>query len=208
MEKNNNTVEEESRDYPAAALFLAKSYENMLKEKEYNDKVLSGELVYTTEMAIADLTKVTATMGSETGVRVQTSNTSKQPERIAILLDEGYVEKRNRELYGSVINDVEGREYLAWKLSVIETAMQERMDAMERAVFKRLFLKHMTYQQIRDAYHKKTLHNFMISASRGSALEMIAKELALRDGAFEDGRIYTDKLMQEIKEDEAYGDGG
>ena len=208
MEKNNNSVVEQSRDYPAAALFLAKSYGNMLKEKEFNDKVLSGELVYTVEMAIADLTKVTATMGSETGVRVQTNSISNQPERIAILLDEGYVEKRNRELYGSIINDVEGREYLAWKLSVIETAMQERMDSMERAVFKRLFLKHMTYQQIREAYHKRTLHNRDISASRTSVLEMIAKELALRDGAFEDGRVFTDRLMQEIKEDEAYGDGG
>ena len=206
MEKNNNTVEEESRDYPAAALYLARSYGNMLKEKAYIDKILSGELVYTEEMAMQELSSISSASGN-TDIRVQSSNISNQPERIAILLDEGYVEKRNRELLRDVGKDADGRQYLLWKIDVVETAMKERMDVLERAIFKRLFVKHMTYKQIREAYHRKTLHNFMISAAKKTALEMLEREIRLRMGTSEDGKEYTCKLIQECREDEKYDDG-
>lgn len=207
-EKENISNPGQRRDYPSAALYLANSYGNMLKEKAYIDKVLSGGLVYTEDMAFQELTSISASAAGDTGVRVQTSNISNQPERIVILLDEGFVEKRNRELFGEVVKDAEGRMYLAWKIDVVETAMQERMDALERAIFKRLFVKHMTYKQIREAYHKKVLYDKEINKRRRTALLMIEKELQLRDGAFEDWKDFTDKLMQEAREDEAYGDNG
>lgn len=190
------------KDYPAAALYLASSYGNMLKEKAYIEKVLSGEYRYTEDDALMELISTTAAAGSDTGVRVQASNISNTTERIGLLLADGFVERRNREIFREVMEDKEGQAYLYWKLDVVETAMRERMDSMERAVFKRLFVKHMTYKQIREACKKEKLFDRSINDRRRSALLMIKREIRLREGAFEDGKMYTDRLMQECREQE------
>ena len=108
--------------------------------------------------------------------------------------------KRNRELFGEIISDIEGREYLDWKLSVIETAMRERMEAIERAIFKRIFVKHMTYKQIREAYHEKTLYDKAINKYRKSALLMIEREIKLRIAAGSFEKEMAEKLLLETKE--------
>lgn len=190
------------RDYPAAALYLASSYGNMLKEKAYIEKVLSGEYRYTEDDALMELISTTAAVGTDTGIRVQASNISNTTERIGLLLAGGFVERRNREIFREVMEDRDGQSYLCWKLDVIETAMRERMDSMERAVFKRLFVKHMTYKQIREACKKEKLFDRSINDRRKSALLMIEREIRLREGAFEDGKMYTDRLMQECRERE------
>jgi len=138
----------------------------------------------------------------DTGVRVQASNISNTTERIGLLLAGGFVERRNREIFREVMEDKDGQSYLCWKLDVVETAMNERMDSMERAVFKRLFVKHMTYKQIREACKKEKLFDRSINDRRKSALLMIEREIRLREGAFEDGKMYTDRLMQECRERE------
>lgn len=193
------------KDHPAAALYLASSYGNMLKEKAYIEKVLSGEYRYTEDDALMELISTTAAAGSDTGVRVQASNISNTTERIGMLLAGGFVERRNREILREVIEDKAGQAYLYWKLDVVETAMRERMDSMERAVFKRLFVKHMTYKQIREACKKEKLFDRSINDRRKSALLMIEREIRLREGAFEDGKMYTDRLMQECRVQE-YGE--
>ena len=191
------------RDYPTAALYLASSYGNMLKEKAYIEKVLSGEYLYTEDDALMELISTTAAAELDTGVRVQASNISNTTERIGLLLAGGFVERRNREIFREVMEDKEGQAYLYWKLDVVETAMRERMDSMERAVFKRLFVKHMTYKQIREACKKDKLFDRSINDRRRSALLMIEREIRLREGAFEDGKMYTDRLMQECSVQES-----
>lgn len=197
MGKENNAVSGQFRDYPAAALFLAGSYGSMLKERAFIEDVLTGKYEYTKDDALAELIRTTASTESDTGIRVQTSNISNTTERIGILLAEGFVEKRNREILREVIEDADGRMYLYWKLDVVETAMRERMDSMERAVFKRLFVKHMTYKQIREACRKEKLYDRSVNERRKSSLAMIERELRLRDGAFEAERKYIERLMKE-----------
>ena len=83
-------------DFPALALFLAKSYGQMLKDRERLKAMIdAGVPIYTKEMALRDLTSTSIDYESE---RVQTSNISNIPLRIIELLDNGYVEKMNRKL--------------------------------------------------------------------------------------------------------------
>ena len=126
-------------------------------------------MVYTDDDALEELISTTAPTESETGIRVQSSNISNTTERIGILLASGFAEKRNHDLLRDVLKDTEARLYLKWKLGVVNIAMTERMDSMERNIFKRLYGKGMTYEQIRKAYNKKTLYNHAINKSRKSA---------------------------------------
>ena len=195
---------QQERDYKAAALYLAQSYGNMLKQKEYIDKVMSGKAVYTEDDALDELISTTASTESDTGIRVQSSNISNTTERIGLLLANGFVEKRNREIRQEVLKDTEGRQYLYWKIDVIETAMAERMDSMEQNIFRRLFVKHMTYKQVREAYHKKKLYNRFISDKRSSALELIAEEIRLRSAEPDETETeWLNRLFIEVREQEA-----
>lgn len=67
-------------DFSEMALFLAKSYGQMLKDRERLKAVIdAGVPVYTKEMAIRDLSSISIDYESD---RVQTSNISRVPERI------------------------------------------------------------------------------------------------------------------------------
>lgn len=193
----------EPLDYLAAAILLAESYGNMLKEQEYIDKVISGELVYTEEDALEELISTTASTESDTGIRVQTSNISNTTERIGLILAGGFVEKRNREILQEVLNDTEGRQYLAWKLDVINTAKAERMSRFERGIFDRLYLRRRSYKQIREAYKGKKLYDRDISDARKSILTAIADEVELRDDGGEEESGYIEWLRQEVRMREA-----
>ena len=72
------------------ALLLAGSYSDAVKEKKQLQDLMTGEFEYTEDMAIQDLIGG----GQQEGERVQTSNISNIPERAAILLADGYVEKQ------------------------------------------------------------------------------------------------------------------
>ena len=193
----------DSRDYQAAALFLAKRYGGLLKEKEYIDKVLSGEFVFTEDDALEELISTTAGTESDTGVRVQTSNISNTTERIGILLVNGYVEKRNRELRQEILADNEGREYLNWKIDIIGTALSERMDKFERGLFKRRYVEQWTYRRIRERYQVKKLYNRDISKACRAVISSIADEIQLREN---ESCCLVDRLMAEAGDDmkEAY----
>ena len=39
--------------------------------------------------------------------------------------------------------------YLCWKIEVVETAMRERMDQRERAIFIRIYVRGYTFSQLR-----------------------------------------------------------
>ena len=112
-------------DFPELALFLAKSYGQMLKDQERLKAVIdAGVPIYTKEMALRDLASISIDHESE---RVQTSNISNVPLRITELLDNGYVEKTNRKLRREMDESVKEYGYLCWKIALVETAMRERM---------------------------------------------------------------------------------
>ena len=144
-------------DCSELALFLAKSYGQMLKDREQLQSVLdAGVPIYTKEMAIRDLSSVSIDYETD---RVQTSNISNIPLRITELLDNGYVEKMNRKLHREMDESVKEYGYLCWKIEMVETAMRERMDQRERAIFERMFARGKSYRQVCKAYKRGTLHN-------------------------------------------------
>ena len=162
-------------DCSELALFLAKSYGQMLKDREQLQSVLdAGVPIYTKEMAIRDLSSVS--IDYETN-RVQTSNISNVPLRIAELLDHGYVEKMNRRLRREMDDSVKEYGYLCWKIEVVETAMRERMDQRERAIFERMFARGKSYREICKAYKRGTLHNKQVSQIKQRCLQAIANHL-------------------------------
>ena len=125
-------------------------------------------------MALRDLASVSIAYESE---RVQTSNISNIPLRITELLDHGYVEKMNRKLRREMDESVKEYGYLCWKIEVVETAMRERMDKMEQAVFERMFARGKSYRQVCKAYKKGTLHNKQVSQIKQRCLQAIANHL-------------------------------
>ena len=162
-------------DVSELALFLAKTYGQMLKDRDRFKAVIdAGVTVYTKEMAIRDLSSISIDYESD---RVQTSNISNIPERIAELLDNGYVEKMNRRLQWEMEETVKEYDYLVWKIEVVETAMRERMDKKEQAIFERMFARGKSYRQVCKAYKKGTLHNKQVSQIKQRCLQAIANHL-------------------------------
>ena len=162
-------------DCSELALFLAKSYGQMLKDREQLQSVLdAGVPIYTKEMAIRDLSSVSIDYETD---RVQISNISNVPLRIAELLDHGYVEKMNRKLRREMDESVKEYGYLCWKIEVVETAMRERMDQRERAIFERMFARGKSYREICKAYKRGTLHNKQVSQIKQRCLQAIANHL-------------------------------
>lgn len=162
-------------DCSELALFLAKSYGQMLKDREQLQSVLdAGVPIYTKEMAIRDLSSVSIDYETD---RVQISNISNVPLRIAELLDHGYVEKMNRKLRREMDESVKEYGYLCWKIEMVETAMRERMDQRERAIFERMFARGKSYRQVCKAYKKGTLHNKQVSQIKQRCLQAIANHL-------------------------------
>ena len=83
-------------DFPELALFLAKSYGQMLKDQERLKAVIdAGVPIYTKEMALRDLASVSIAYESE---RVQTSNISNKPASIALNYHER-MDQINQEWY-------------------------------------------------------------------------------------------------------------
>lgn len=100
-----------------------------------------------------------------------------------------------------IFND-DGRQYLAWKIDVIETAKKERMEKLERGLVKRYYSEHWTYKRIRERYMKKKIHNHDISKACKNIITALADEVALREY---EGIDMVDRLFKEV---EAHGDGG
>ena len=164
-------------DCSELALFLANSYGQKLKDREQLQSVLdAGVPIYTKEMAIRDLSSVSIDYETD---RVQTSSISNIPLRITELLDNGYVEKMNRKLHREMDESVKEYGYLCWKIEVVETAMRERMDQRERAIFIRIYVRGYTFSQLRKA-HKKRLCNRQICEAKEVALKAITEEITVR----------------------------
>lgn len=158
--------------FTTAAFQLAESYSVLLTDRQYHEDLMSGNFKYTEDMAIQDLIGG----GQQEGERVQTSNISNIPERVGILLADGYVEKHKRQMQREAREN--RKEYLAIceKIGIVEAAMQERMDARTRAVFRCLYIEHRPWSKVKDEIGNR-LHPQQISTAQQSAIYAIAEEL-------------------------------
>lgn len=158
------------------ALFLAGSYSAAVKEKKQLQDLMTGIFEYTEDMAIQDLTGG----GQQEGERVQTSNISNIPEKVAILLADGYVEKQKYRMQREAQGRMNEYRKLCEQVEIVETAMNERMDDRTRAVFQCLFIDHKVWSAVRDE-HGNRLQPQQISEARDKAINAIAEELLLME---------------------------
>ena len=115
--------------YIEEALLLAGRYSESVKRRDQLRNLMTGNFEYTKDMAIRDLIGGGVRYDTE---RVQTSNISNQPERIAILLDNDFVLKERRRIQEEARKYKMELDILNRELAVIEVAMSERMDAPRR----------------------------------------------------------------------------
>lgn len=158
----------------ADALLLAGQYPGMLREKANIEKVLAGVPVYTEGMAIDELS---GAVNTDTE-RVQTSGTSNPTERIALLLENGFVEKKNAQIRKEICQNY--REYLVLceHIRIVETAMKERMDERTRAVFLQLFVRELPWSRVKDENGNSLNHN-QINRAKEKAIAAVTHELEL-----------------------------
>ena len=204
VEIQNHAEQDHAQNVPAPdflvlALFLAQSYGQMLKDRERLKAVIdAGVPIYTKEMAFRDLASISIDYESE---RVQTSNISNVPLRITELLDNGYVEKVNRKLRREMDESVKEYGYLCWKIEMVETAMRERMDQRERAIFIRIYVRGYTFSQLKKA-HKKRLCNRQICDAKEAALKALADESTVRSVLGESDvfeAVYSQQFIHEYE---------
>lgn len=154
------------------ALLLAESYSMILIEQKDLHDLLTGNFVYTEDMAIQELMGG----GQQEGERVQTSNISNIPERIAILLADGYVEKKRKQMQREAQQQIQEYRQLCDKIQIVETAMAERMDARTRAVFHCLYIERKPWSRVRDEYGNH-LARQQIKNARDTGIIALAKEM-------------------------------
>lgn len=168
----------------ADALLLAGQYPGMLREKVNIEKVLAGMPIYTEAMAIDELS---GAVNADTE-RVQTSGTSNPTERIALLLENGFVEKKNAQIRKEIYQSY--REYLVLceRIRIVETAMKERMDERTKAVFFQIFVKELPWSRVKDEFGNQ-LSNKQITRAKSEALYAIAQELVLHKHVTGPGKV-------------------
>lgn len=154
------------------ALLLAESYSMILIEQKDLHDLLTGNFVYTEDMAIQELMGG----GQQEGERVQTSNISNIPERIAILLADGFVEKQRARMRREAQQQILEYRQLCDKIQIVETAMAERMDARTRAVFRCLYIERKPWSRVRDEYGNH-LAGQQIKNARDAGIIALAKEM-------------------------------
>lgn len=158
------------------ALLLAGSYKSNVQDKKYLKDMMTGNFEYTEDMAIQDLMGG----GQQDGERVQTSNISNQPERIAILLMSGYVEKQKARMQKEAQEQMEQYLELCRQIQIVDTAMAERMEPRTKTVFIQLYIERRKKSLVVDEY-RNHLHRPQVDRAMTDAIEAIAEELAYRD---------------------------
>lgn len=158
------------------ALLLASSYKSNVQDKEYLEDMMAGIFEYTEDMAIQDLMGG----GQQDGERVQTSNISNQPERIAILLMSGYVEKQKARMQKEAQEQMDQYLELCRQIQIVDTAMEERMEPRTQAVFRCLYIEKKPWSKVRDEYGNH-LRSQQISDARDKGILAIAEELELTE---------------------------
>ena len=182
-------------DCPAAALYLATTYKNLLTEKRNIEGMLDGHTVFTEDMAIEELMSMTASSEEE---RVQTSSLSDQTARIAEKLAAGYVEKRRRQLQREAEAMASELNYINWKIGIVEAAMENRMTRNDAAFFRLMFVKGRTYQEIRNAYKRGNIYNHDVKKRKDQVLQAVADQIQLLY-CMEDQKPFVWRLAKEAE---------
>ena len=176
--------------YIEEALLLAGRYSESVKRRDQLRNLMTGDFEYTKDMAIRDLIGGGVRYDTE---RVQTSNISNQPERIAILLDNDFVWKERRRIQEEARKYKMELDILNRELAVIEVAMSERMDVRTRAVFRCLYIEHLPWSRVKDEFSNHLKPQQIIKA-RNAAIRAIAEEImSLAYCTGEDGKDGTPK---------------
>ena len=179
------------------ASWLAKSFSSLLKrQKRLKTLKEFGPIKYTEDMAIADLTSISVNTGSD---KVQTSGISKIPEKVALLLSSGYVEKMQEKM-NQEYEDLCGElEYVSWKLDIIDAAMEERMTERQRVVFRWVYLEKMSLRYIHDNFMTE-FSRFKLSSILDKAVDMLSVEVAYRRQDTTEKK-YLDQLTVEAEKE-------
>jgi len=182
------------------ASWLAESFSSLLKrQKRLKTLKEFGPIKYTEDMAIADLTSISVNTGSD---KVQTSGISKAPERVALLLSSGYVEKMQEKMNQEYEDLCEELEYVSWQLDIIDAAMEERMTERQRVVFRWVYLEKMSLRYIHDNLMPRCSLG-TIKAEQDHAVQCLAEEVKTRK-AVADEENYFRQLATETGGDEVF----
>lgn len=188
MEANGQEIQ-----YIQCAMKLAADYPFLLKEHDRLIQRLDGNWAYTKEMAIADLDSLTVSYDME---RVQSSNISNPSERIALMLTDEYMRRKQEEYNREHDRCLQECEYVDWKLDTIETAIRERMDGLQRRVFRLVFVQGLTFRETREILGDKACNRKIVDTKK-MIWQQISKELQAQ--ALTNSR-YIKRLMTEETE--------
>lgn len=187
-------------DFPAAALYLATTYKNLLTEKRNIEGMLDGHTVFTEDMAIEELMSMTA---SSEGEHVQTSSLSDQTARIAEKLAAGYVEKRRRQLQREAEAMASELDYIDWKIRTVEAAMENRMTRNDAAFFRLMFVKGKSYRQIREAHKGQKIYDHDVKKRKDQVLRLIADQIQFQF-CMEDQKTFVRRLSEEAEREKRF----
>ena len=179
------------------ASWLAESFSS-LRKRQKRLKTLKdfGPMKYTEDMAIADLTSISVNTGSD---KVQTSSISKIPERVALMLSSGYVEKMQEKMNQEYEDLCSELEYVSWQLDIIDAAMEERMTERQRVVFRWIYLEKMSLRYIHDNLMPE-FSTFTIKETRDKALLQLETEVKMR-ATRDNGNHFFSQIHKEVEKE-------
>ena len=184
------------------ASYLAVNFSSLLKrQKRLKTLKEFGPIRYTEDMAVADLTSISVNTGSD---KVQTSGISKVPERVAIMLESGYMEKMQEKMNQEYEDLCRELEYVSWQLDIIDAAMEERMTERQRVIFRWVYLEKMSLRYIHDNLMPE-ISRFTIKATQDRTLQILETEVQTREGRASE-KEWISRIWKEVNQEIA--DGG
>ena len=201
-----NTVVFDTPEEPAfekEAAYLANTYPEMLKQRDWLKQRIAGDWTYTKEMAIEELTNITVGYGKE---HVQSSNISRSTEQAALMITDEFLAQRQKEYDQQRQELVEQLKYIEWKINLVERAVKERMNLAERVVFQCIYVEHRTLKKtiaILKKKIKRRYYNHDVETMKNKNVTVFEKELIFvqRKGVhIEMLKLLTDEAEQNVKE--------
>ena len=179
--------------YRGCAMKLAEEYPVMMKDYDRMKERLAGSWVYTKEMAIAELSSNTV---SYDHVRVQNNRISNPVERIAMMMTDEYMKKKQAEYDWERERLRQELDYLDWKMRIVEVAVKERMNDFQQRVFRMIYLKGKTFKETREALEERPC-NRKIVETKGKIWQKMITELEMQEKAHKE---FMRRLIAETKQ--------
>ena len=189
-----NTIPYETPAEPGfekEAVYLASTYPEMLKQRDWLKARINGDWTYTKEMAIDELTNITVAYDNE---HVQSSNISRSTERVAMLLTDEFLAKKQQEYDREREALADQLAYTEWKIEVVERVIKERMNFEQRTIYLKLFIGDSTYEKLRKILRRKKPKKYInrdISAIKADIPRFFCMEL----DTISQTRVYSDMLL-------------